>query len=201
LIETWIEEALAGKYPLAPFCKRDKNKKPVLFAQGCEFVRICEGEGAGVRVVWEERVQLVRTEALYVHHGDPLERRLQEAEEKVRGLTPPPGRGQRQYRDEEELRKAVGATWAKSGVEGLLEGTWEREEYGKEKVRYQITGLNRVERKIAARKERMGWRVQVTNLAKERCALGDAIELYNGGWSIERDWHMVKDRPLGIQPL
>jgi transposase len=27
------------------------------------------------------------------------------------------------------------------------------------------------------------------------------VELYNHGWSIERGWHLVKDRPLGIQPL
>ena len=25
--------------------------------------------------------------------------------------------------------------------------------------------------------------------------------LYNGGWSLERDFHMVKDVPLGIRPL
>jgi transposase len=69
-IDTWIEEALAGRYPLAQFYKRDKSKRPVLFAQGCEFVRTCEGECDGERVVWEERVQLVRTDALYVHHGN-----------------------------------------------------------------------------------------------------------------------------------
>ena len=27
------------------------------------------------------------------------------------------------------------------------------------------------------------------------------VLLYNGGWSLERDFHMVKDVPLGIRPL
>jgi transposase len=28
-----------------------------------------------------------------------------------------------------------------------------------------------------------------------------AVLLYNGGWSVERDFHLLKDQPLGIQPL
>jgi transposase len=152
-------------------------------------------------VVWEERVQLVRTEALFAHHGAQLERRLQEATEQVRRLTPPVGRGQRQQRTEEGLRQAVAQTLAEKEVTGLLEVTWERQEYGKGMVRYQIKETRRAEDQIAACKERLGWRVQVTNLEVKRCDLWNAIALYNGGWSIERDWHWVKDRPLGIQPL
>jgi transposase len=202
LIDTWIEEALAGKHPLKPFYQRDKKtKQPVLFAQGGELVRTCKAKVGNEQVVWKERVQLVRTEALYVHHGNQLERRLQEAMEQVRRLTPPVGRGQRQYREAEELQKAVAETLAEYEVAGLLEVTWEREEYGKGKVRYQITGIRRDARKIAARKERLGWRVQVTNLEKDQCDLWHSIELYNGGWSLERDWHLVKDKPLGIQPM
>jgi hypothetical protein len=94
-IDTWIEEPLAGKYPVMPFYQQDK-KKSVLFARGCELVRTCEAQVGNEPLEWEERVQLVRTEALYVHHGNQLERPLQEATEQVRGLTPPVGRGQRQ---------------------------------------------------------------------------------------------------------
>jgi transposase len=201
LIAAWIEDALAGKYAVTPFYKLDKQRQQVLFARGCEFVRPCESDGAGERVVWEERVQLVRTEALFVHHGAQVERRLREAAEQVRRLTPPVGRGQRQQRAEEGLRQAVAKTLAEHEVTGLLEVTWERATYGKGMVRYQITEIHRAEDKIAACKERLGWRVQVSNLETKRCDLWNAIELYNGGWSIERDWHLVKDRPLGIQPL
>lgn len=27
------------------------------------------------------------------------------------------------------------------------------------------------------------------------------MQAYNQGWSLERDFHVLKDRPLGIQPL
>jgi transposase len=69
------------------------------------------------------------------------------------------------------------------------------------KVRYQITEVRRQEEAIGQAKARYGWRVQVTNAPASRCDLLGAILLYNGGWSVERDWHLVKDRPLGIQPL
>ena len=70
-----------------------------------------------------------------------------------------------------------------------------------EKVRYVITSIRREEAAIAWQKERLGWRVQVTNLSRKRCDLKEAVLIYNAGWSVERDFHVLKDRPLGIQPL
>ena len=74
-------------------------------------------------------------------------------------------------------------------VEGLLQVNWEaevtvQEKYkgrGRsgpkrpkvkvEKVRYVITSIRRDETAIARQKERLGGRVQVTNLAPKRCGL------------------------------
>jgi transposase len=47
----------------------------------------------------------------------------------------------------------------------------------------------------------MGWRVQVTNVSRERLSLVESVVAYHGGWSLERDFHVLKDRPLGIRPL
>jgi transposase len=41
----------------------------------------------------------------------------------------------------------------------------------------------------------------ITNLPVSRWSLREAVLLYNGGWSVERDFHLLKDQPLGIQPL
>ena len=70
-----------------------------------------------------------------------------------------------------------------------------------EKVRYVIADIRRDEAAIAHQKERLGWRLQATNLPKKRCGLTEAVLIYNEGWSVERDFHLLKDRPLGIQPL
>jgi len=137
----------------------------------------------------------------------------------VRALTPPVGRGHHQYREEEALRAAVTKILEEKYAVGLLQVSWQREEqkeerycgrgrgspnrktYTKVKVRYAITEVKRQEKVIDHTKAEQGWRVQVTNLPKERWGLRESVLLYNGGWSVERDFHLLKDQPLGIQPF
>ena len=68
-------------------------------------------------------------------------------------------------------------------------------------VRYALTGVQRNEEAIAARRHRLGWRVQVTNAPMDRLPLPQAVRHYRGGWSLERDFHLLKDLPLGLSPL
>ena len=68
-------------------------------------------------------------------------------------------------------------------------------------VRYQITDVCRLEEVIAQTKYRYGWRVQVTNLPGKLQLLAACVMIYNGGWSLEREFHLLKDVPLGIRPL
>jgi transposase len=209
-IDEWIDQAVTGQQPLQKFYRTNKKNKRVLLARGYEFVRGCRGRVDGVDVVWDERVQLLCTEALAQDRGERLERRLQEAEAALRTLTPPVGRGHRQHREEESLRQAVTGTLAEYDVAGLLSVSWRSESYGtkvvsgasqEKKVRYVITEVCRNDTAIALAKERYGWRVQVTNMPKKKCDLENALLLYNGGWSVERPFHVLKDKPLGIQPL
>ena len=43
--------------------------------------------------------------------------------------------------------------------------------------------------------------MQVTTLPRKGYPLQTCVLLYNGGWSLERDFHVLKDVPLGIRPL
>ena len=43
--------------------------------------------------------------------------------------------------------------------------------------------------------------VQVTNSPKKRLSLLASVLSYRSGWSLERDFHLLKDDPLGIRPL
>jgi transposase len=211
LIEAWIEEAVTSTTGVQELTRVGKDKQPVVFARVYPLQRSCTAEVAGQDVCWEERVQLVRTEALAQHHAEQLERRLREADAELRALTPPVGRGRRQQRDEETLAAAVREVLERHEVADLLRVTWQQETYGVQgdgskgrgeiQVRYQITAVEREETAIAARKDRQAWRVQVTNLPSQRCDLLAAVLLYNGGWSVERGFHLLKDKPLGIQPL
>src|SRR4030095_1121055 len=68
-------------------------------------------------------------------------------------------------------------------------------------VRYALTGVQRNEEAIAVRRHRLGWRVQVTNAPVDRLPLPQAVRHYRGGWALERDFHLVKDLPLGLSPV
>ena len=68
-------------------------------------------------------------------------------------------------------------------------------------VRYQLTGLRRDETAIARAKWRLGWRVYATNAKRKLLSLTAAVLQYRAGWSLERDFHLVKDLPLGLSPL
>ena len=210
-IDTWIEEAVTNKGEVQELRRLGQDKEPEVFARAYPLQRSCRAEVAGRVVCWDERVQLVRTEALAQHHAEQLERRLSEADAEVRALTPPVGRGRRQQREEVAVTAAVAAVLERHEVGGLLRVRWQRETYeakggtspsrNEAQVRYQITAVERDEAAIEARKTRQAWRVQATNLPATRCDLLASVLLYNGGWGVERGFHLLKDKPLGIQPL
>ena len=192
-----------------------------LLGGGYEFERSLstEAEATGQRVEWIERVQVVRSLALAKHESEKLEQRLSKAEAELLSLTPEPGRGKRQHRDEAGFQGAVKKVLEHHKVMGLLHITWEREEQrithyvGRGRggpnrpkkteahVRYVITGVQRNHVAIQNHKHRLGWRVYGTNLPVERMSLTQSVIHYRGGWSLERDFHLVKDLPLGIRPL
>jgi transposase len=217
--DAWIEQALAKPEQLQPLSRPGEDDSPEVFARGYEWTRDLTATVANQSLTWTERVQVVQPLGLALRQGQQLEQRLQRAEAELRGLTPPLKAGHRQHREEATSQAAVAEVLRTRQVEGLLEVIWEREvtvqekyqgrgrggpqrpKVKVEKVRYVIASIRRDEPAIARQKERLGWRVQVTNLAPKRCGLTAAVLIYNEGWSVERDFHVLKDRPLGIQPL
>jgi len=170
-------------------------------------------------IAWKERVQLLRSPALTQRKQNNLEARLRRAEQAVRAVTPPVGPGKKQCREEPALWAAVSAILERCDVTGLLTVSWQRQEDQATKyvgpgrgsakratrtevrVRYQITEVRREVVAIEARRQRLGWRVQVTNSLKKRLSLLASVLSYRSGWSLERDFHLLKDNPLGIRPL
>jgi len=218
-IDAWIDEAALEGQALQNLTRLNEKGKKVVFARGYERERSQSSKVGNREVAWTERVQVIRSLELAKRQAKQLEERLCEASAALRTLTPPVGRGHKQYREEEALRAAVEAILQQHRVEGLLTVAWEREEqhqtryrgsgrggpgrptYTTTKVRYVIREVRRNDPAIDDTKARQGWRVQVTNLPASRWSLRQAVLLYNGGWSVERDFHLLKDQPLGIQPL
>lgn len=216
LIDSWISAVVEGEEQQSVELIWNGNR---LLGGGYEFERQLSADVGGKPVEWAERVQVVRSLALARSQGEQLEQRLRKAEEALRALTPSCGRGQRQHRDETTLKAAIQEVMERYRVEGLLHVVWQREEESvmryvgrgrggpnrqmrkDARVRYVITEVQRDENSIEKQRWYLGWRVQATNLPEQRMTLEQAVVHYHGGWSLERDFHLVKDRPLGISPL
>ena len=66
---------------------------------------------------------------------------------------------------------------------------------------YRITGVTRNNEQIEQKHKRMGWRALVTSAAEQRLTLTGSVLTYREGGSLERPFHQIKDKPLGIRPL
>jgi transposase len=215
----WVNAVVAGQQAVELVYQTDEKGKVSLFGAGYEFERPCEDLVDGKVFKWVERVQIVRSFTRAHSQNEGLEERLRRAAEAIRKLTPPVGRGQQQYREESVLQAAVAEVLERFRMTDLLAVSWEREErrtkcyegrgrpgpdspwHWEVEVRYQVASVTRLEEAIAETKYRHGWRVQVTNLPKEPYSVQKCVLIYNGGWCLERDFHVVKDVPLGIRPL
>src|SRR5262252_6690359 len=212
--ESWITAIVAGAQEATLLWDGER-----LLGAGYEFERPLHAMVEGEPVCWTERVQIVRSPTLAQRQQATLEKRVAAAEEELRALTPAPGRGKRPIRDADTLQSAIARVLERHDVGGLLTATWERHETtvtryvgrgrgGPERPtrtqvqgRYALTGVRRNEEAIVARRQRLGWRVQVTNAPVDRLPLPQAVRHYRGGWSLERDFHLVKGLPLGLSPL
>src|SRR3954465_12657654 len=212
----WVEAAIDGE---AGAKLIDIHRGEELLGRGYEFERTQSAKVDRDEHTWTERVQVIRSDAVAQSQAQALERRPQKVEAAVRGLTPPVGPGRAQFTTGWELERAVAATLTEREATGLLTVTWERQETVRERyvgpgrggpnrrkatervVRYQITSVGRDEAAIERLVARMGWQVQVTNAAESRLSLGDCVLSYRAGTCVERAFHQLKDRPLGIRPL
>jgi transposase len=117
-----------------------------LLAEGYEFERL--GLKSTVNARSAERVLVVRSESYRRVQQQGLESRLQRATEELLALTPKPGRGKRQFRDESELIKAAEAILKVHAVEGVLNYTYERQENGARSVGRGRSGPERPQQEI-----------------------------------------------------
>lgn len=189
-----------------------KPRRPLL-ALGFEVTRAPTTKVAGNALTWQERVLVIYSPTLAKTTRRNLARRLEEAERALVGLTPPRGRGRRQTDDLEALRAAAQGLLKKYRVDGLLEVSYvhevaaravrkygERPERMETRARY-VVHVQRHEEVIAATRRVLGWRLYVTNAPVAKLSLAQGVWAYRGAPRIERGFHRLKGRPLGMRPL
>jgi transposase len=213
---TGVEEAVSGarRAESEPIGAGDEQ-----LGVGDEFEREQTAWIDEVARTWTERVQVIGSESLAQTPSRALQRRSESAEAAVRTLTPPVGPGRVQFTTGWEWERAVTAVRAEPEVGDLLEVAWTREETSRTryvgrgrggparpkktelKIRYQLTTEHRKEEAIRYREARLGWRVPVTNVPCQPRSSVEAVVADRGGWTLERDFRVLKDRPVGIRPL
>ena len=167
----------------------------------------------GQPIIWTERVLCVKSFTYAQAQGKGLKKRLERAEAALRALTPPPGRGRKQYTDEAALQAAIDQILKRYNVEGLLSVTFQRLEthrriraYGgrlgrtETKVRLQVNVTKNADA-IAKAERRLGFRLYATNAPLEALSLSKAVLTYRGQYIAERDFARLNGRHLGITPL
>ncbi len=230
----WVQAANDGKRTLHPIYVENDKGETKKIAEGYEFNRTISAEvdspphprligersgGDGKVQEWTERVFVVRSETYQRILEKGLEGRLQRATAKLLALTPAPGRGKRQIRDESALLTAAEAILKDHDVEGLLTYAFERQEKHQIKyigrgrggpdrptqeivtVRYQITAVVRQEDAIVTLQQTFGWRAYVTNAPAEQLTLEQVVLTYRDQWIVERGFHRLKGAPLSLTPL
>ena len=108
-MKTWINEGISRDQEenLIPVLRENYKGNVVLAAKGYEFNRIQSFQKETEEIVWQERVLVVHSPAHAKQQSAGLNIRLTKAQEKIESLTPSPGRGRRQIRDEAELVAAI----------------------------------------------------------------------------------------------
>ena len=220
-MDAWITAGVTQSEAeaLTRIWRTDDRGHEVLAAEGYEFERTCVAPGGGVdAAAWNERVMVVRSPMHADQQAAGLEKRLRHAETKLASLTPSRGRGKRQITAAATLMEAIALVLQEHRVDGLLSVAWEkqveqttqyvgrgrgavhREKRVSEKIRYHITQIARQEDRIAALRQRFGWKAFVTNAGPHRLSLQEAVLCYRHEYRVERIFHRLKSR-VQIAPL
>ncbi len=214
LVAELVQPALDDPDKLVPIYRAGAAEtEEMQLGQGYESSRRQQAQMGTETVEWDERVLVVYSPSLADRARRGLTDRLERAETKLLALTPPPGRGRRQYKTPAPLQAAVETVLKQHRVEGLLDVRYQpqvtrrkvrpyrdRPARIEEKARYQLQ-VSRVEPAIEARRRLMGWRLYVTNAPAEQFSLAQAVQIYRGAPAIERNFSRLKGRPLGLRPV
>lgn len=207
----WIAAATTGRVKLQPI--HDPRDRSVL-GEGYETTRTLteELESHG-RVHWLERVLILHSASLAEAGRRGLKQRLTNAKADLAALTPPRGRGRKQYSEPEPLQAAVTEVLDRHQVAPLLKVQLKPETTRRkvrayagrparsEATRRYVVTITENTAAIAEHERLLGWRAFATNAPRRKLSLPEAVLTYRDEWLIERDCARLKGRPLSLGPL
>ena len=202
LIKQWVNQALGGVTPGEEIIRVDSEGQSRRIATAYELSRPQQITLGQEELTWTERVLLVHSPVYQQQQQRGLQQRLKTATAKIGALTPTPGRGKRQIRDESTLHQKVQAILKSHRVEGLLNFDYEYQPANSPRQeRYQITAVTPHQPAIEEVQLLFGWRAYVTNASSSKLSLHQAVLTYRDEWLVERSFSRFKGVPLSITPF
>ncbi len=218
-MERWVQKGIIQERSDA-LCQvyAEKNGQERLIAKGYEFSRSQCGVTEKGKIKWTERVLIVNSPSYANSQARGLEKRLENATKKLKALTPQRGPGKRQITEEKVLEDAISRILKRHKAEGLLccqyakvterkvrfigrgRGSADRPKKIIERIRYQIVSVDRNTDGIKRVKERMGWKVFVTDVSSKRLTFEEVVKCYRKEYRVERIFSRLKSR-MNIDPL
>jgi transposase len=186
-LETWVQAAVSGKVARQPILAGDGKAH---LGEACERRRSLSAETETGTLQWGERVLIVRSAAHAKAAVQSLHKRLAQAQAKLRHLTPPRTRGQRQFTEKAELQTAVNAILERYDVTGLLTvalqpeteqrtvRTYRKAPAWTETRHRDLVKVKENRTQLRKRELCLGWRVYVTNAPARKLPLQQAVLAY-----------------------
>lgn len=213
LLDAFLAPVWAEQQTLTAIYDQADGPERRLLANAFETTRSQDAQVAGKSLAWQERVLVVYSPTLAAQASQSLSQRLQQAQAALLALTPPPGRGRRQWSELAPLQAAVDAIIQRFRIAELLTVTFERQESQRPLRKYKArppgsTTTVRYQLQVAADlaaierlRRTLGWRLFVTNCPTTQFSLADAVHAYREGPLHEHNFSRLKNRPLGLRPL
>ena len=188
-----------------------RDAEPI--AVGYEYRVEMSAQGPKQETVrWSERRLVIRSLQSAESQQQALETRLAKALEEL-GKLSEQRQGKQRLREETQAREAVERIVAKHRVQGLIGVTYTTEITTESVRRYgaRAAGIREertVKLSVAVNsgaleraKDRMGWRVYVTNQPLEQMSLEQAVLAYRAEYLVERGFARMKGKPLSLTPM
>ncbi len=191
----------------------DEPDPELAIACGFEVERTRVGWINRQKEVWTERLLVVRSFNYVQTMQAGLHRRLDKAEKALCALTPQPGRGKQQIKDQDSFDAAVARIEKKYHVAGLFDITCEKEVTERKirkykerparterKVRFQLL-LKRNQEAIAQAEFKAGWRIYATNAPQKQLSLAKGVLVYRDQYIEENIFRRLQGKLLSITPV
>lgn len=213
-IRPWLDPVLDGTQGISIVkISKDERNSEILWALGYEASRQRQAEIEDKLYHWQERVAVVFHPAQAKQKRILLEKRLKKAEKTVQKLVTKRFQLNSRWKKLADLETAAQAIVKKYRLEGLLDIQCQRVEenrsvraYGdrptrtEKRVRYAVD-IQRNAQTIRETRQKLGWRLYVTNAPSEALSFQKLIMTYRDAPRIELDFRRLKGRPLGLRPL